>query len=461
VDVFPINSTGIVTARDGFTIQESPDAVNEVIDDFLSLTDEQAREKYNLGQDVRDWSVAGARKDLKTSKRNIVPISYRPFDVRYTNYTGITKGFHCMPRNNVMQNFIDIAKKVNAPFKAAEKLGTLLSAAPIREINKAIESVNAPFRAAEKINAIFKTNEKVNALFRIADTVETSSNFANKFTSPLQKVISSMAETMNAPLKVAETVKASFSAIENVGLLCCRQTAVNSWEHIGITNTIVDDSRVSNRTKERGYVFPLYLYPEQSDLLSDTTRRPNLDPKIIERITETIGLEFEPEKSGGTDKFAPIDLLDYIYAVLHSPAYREKYKEFLKIDFPRVPYPADAAEFRRFAALGSELRQLHLMEHLALSKLITTYPIAGNNVVEKPRWEPYSDSETGRVWINNTQYFDKVPQVAWNFYIGGYQPAQKWLKDRKGRTLSFDDIMHYQRIIVALKMTEEIMTQIS
>jgi predicted helicase len=155
-----------------------------------------------------------------------------------------------------------------------------------------------------------------------------------------------------------------------------------------------------------------------------------------------------------TGTFAPIDILDYIYAVLYSPTYREKYKEFLKIDFPRVPYPENAATFRKLVQLGGELRQLHLLESPVVEQFITTYPVAGDNKVSKVKYEG------GKVWINATQYFDDVPQIAWEFYIGGYQPAQKWLKDRKGRELSFEDIQHYQKIVIALAETDRIMKEI-
>jgi predicted helicase len=138
--------------------------------------------------------------------------------------------------------------------------------------------------------------------------------------------------------------------------------------------------------------------------------------------------------------------------VLHSPSYRETYKEFLKIDFPRVPYPKDAAKFWQLVALGGELRLTHLLENAPPSNV--RYLIAGDNVVDKPRFED------GRVWINASQYFDGVPELAWNFYIGGYQPAQKWLKDRKGRVLSFEDVVHYQNIIAALVNTDRLMTDI-
>ncbi|NOT14498.1 MAG: hypothetical protein HOP21_02740 [Methylotenera sp.] len=166
-------------------------------------------------------------------------------------------------------------------------------------------------------------------------------------------------------------------------------------------------------------------------------------------------------RSDGVVAFAPIDLLDYIYAVLHSPTYRETYKEFLKIDFPRVPYPKDAATFWQLVALGGELRQTHLLEdypathmNIGSQSIAINYPIGGSNVVDKPSFE------AGKVYINATQYFENVPELAWSFYIGGYQPAQKWLKDRKGGALNHEDIVHYQKIIAALINTHRLMLEI-
>jgi very-short-patch-repair endonuclease len=168
-----------------------------------------------------------------------------------------------------------------------------------------------------------------------------------------------------------------------------------------------------------------------------------------------------------TQTFAPIDILDYIYAVLHSPTYREKYKEFLKIDFPRVPFPKDAETFWQLVKLGGELRQIHLLESPKVEEFITTYPKDGDNIVTRKMTTRSigfeltdSENDTGRVWINDEQYFDKVPNTAWEFYIGGYQPAQKWLKDRTGRELRFEDIRHYQKIIVALTETDRLMKEI-
>jgi hypothetical protein len=133
-----------------------------------------------------------------------------------------------------------------------------------------------------------------------------------------------------------------------------------------------------------------------------------------------------------------------------------------------VPYPKDQATFWQLVKLGSELRQIHLLESSIVEKYITGYPEDGNNVVTKTRYEinPNPDRVlnpvwvVGKVYINENQYFDNVPQVAWNFYIGGYQPAQKWLKDRKNRELSYEDILHYQKIIVALSETDRIMKEI-
>ena len=253
--------------------------------------------------------------------------------------------------------------------------------------------------------------------------------------------------------------------------------------------TSVSKIPVDSNIFRRGGInlFPLYLYPDSDSQLSidsQPARKPNLDMKIVDKIAKGLGLTFVPEKEEGGEvcyaesgevspayrqTFAPIDLLDYIYAVLHSPSYRETYKEFLKIDFPRVPYPTDVEEFWRLVALGGELRALHLMESPNLNDYITEYPVGGENEVEKPRFEPDKDEnfskvsnfgKVGRVYINSEQYFDKVPELAWNFYIGGYQPAQKWLKDRKGRTLDFQDILHYQKIIKALVETDRVMKEI-
>jgi|WetSurMetagenome_2_1015567.scaffolds.fasta_scaffold04149_5 predicted helicase len=204
-------------------------------------------------------------------------------------------------------------------------------------------------------------------------------------------------------------------------------------------------------------VFPLYLYPEnvdKNDFENIETRCPNLNLVIVEKIATSIDHTFYYERKNIPNTLAPLDILDYIYAILYSPTYREKFKAFLKIDFPRVPYPKDPTTFWSLVKLGGELRQIHLLESPVFNLFLTTYPVDGTNQVCKIHFE------NGKVWINDEQYFDHVPQIAWDFYIGGYQPAQKWLKDRKGRTLTFEDILHYQKIIVALAETDRLMTEI-
>src|SRR5690606_16997559 len=236
------------------------------------------------------------------------------------------------------------------------------------------------------------------------------------------------------------------------------------FQHAFISNKISERCSVSLQTGEVNYIFPIYLYPEtngQQTIEQSEERKPNFNHEIVNKIAEQLGLTFTNEKETTENTFAPIDILDYIYAVLHSPTYREKYKEFLKIDFPRVPYPKDQDIFWQLVNLGGEIRQIHLLESPKVEQYITQYPIDGDNVVGKPRFDSAQrDDNKGKVYINDTQYFDNVPQVAWEFYIGGYQPAQKWLKDRKDRKLEFDDILHYQRIIVALTETDRLMKEI-
>jgi len=280
---------------------------------------------------------------------------------------------------------------------------------------------------------------------------------------------------------------------ENIGLTSIRINKEKNFSGVFITKELAD-ARLSDRFLTS--LFPLYLYPEESTQKTldgqpepafagrgpapAGRRTPNLDQKIVQEIAEKLGLKFVPEKPERekgdrhvasapreSEHFAPIDLLDYIYAVLHSPGYREKYKEFLKIDFPRVPYPEDPEVFWKLVELGGELRQIHLLEHPVVEEFITTYPESGDNVISNrltkndPGFVSEDDDETmGKVWINSEQYFGNVPKKAWEFYIGGYQPAEKWLKDRRDRELSIDEIHHYQKIIVALMETDRIMGEI-
>lgn len=257
---------------------------------------------------------------------------------------------------------------------------------------------------------------------------------------------------------------------ENLGLVASRQCA-SDWRHLFITNNIGEFNLTGTAGRYgAGYYFPLYQYPKESSqqtLDGKYERTPNFDSKVVQEIVKKLGLTFTPEIEETEGTFAPIDVLDYIYAVLHSPIYREQYKEFLKIDFPRVPYPEDQDLFWRLVELGGQLRQIHLLEHSTVEDFITTYPESGSNIISNrltkndPGFIPNEEDEsTGKVWINEKQYFGNVPKKAWEFYIGGYQPAEKWLKDRRDRELSIEEIQHYQKIIVALMETDRLMQEI-
>ena len=383
--LFPVNSVGIVTARDHLTITDSREEMRRVLDEFSQMPAEQARTHFNLGKDVRDWSVAAAQKDVldNDDDSRIVPVCYRPFDTRYTFFTGNSKGFHCMPRGKVMRHL---------------------------------------------------------------------------------------------------------SGKENIGLIVGRQGQVVGnmpWNLSFVISNQIIDFNVYYRGG--GQIFPLYLYSEQGSLNNGFIRRPNIDPAPLHTLCTQTGLAYRPapdaeaqtqpqgslktsktktDSAGpnAADSFTPETLLDYIYAVLHSPAYRRRYAEFLKSGFPRIPNPENRNEFLRLAAIGSELRQWHTLQHpkADIACFITAFDSPEPDMqVDKPRYTPDSDTpETGSVYWNKTTCIRKVPAAAWQFHIGGYQPAQKWLKDRKGKTLTAADIEHYQKIILALTRTAELMQQI-
>lgn len=329
-DLFYINSSGIETQKDNIAIHFDRQILEKIVHDFETLKESELATKYNLG--ARSLKkIREVIDDVSSVSGEYIQILYRPFDKRWTYYTGKAVGLMARPRDEVMRHFVHG---------------------------------------------------------------------------------------------------------ENVGLQVSRQQSTYDFQHALVSDRVVDRNSISMQTREATYFFPLYLYAENG------SRIPNLKKEIIEEIESIVG------------KTTPEDIFDYVYAILHSPDYREKYKEFLKIDFPRVPYSKEKKQFQEIVKLGRELRELHLLESTKLNKLITTYPEAGDNVVEKIE---YKD---GNVYINQKQYFGNVPELAWNFYIGGYQPAQKWLKDRKGRILSNEDIVHYQKIIIVLTETDRLMKEI-
>ncbi|MDM7856908.1 type ISP restriction/modification enzyme [Thiopseudomonas acetoxidans] len=339
-EFMPVNSVGIVTARDALTIDSDKNHLWQRVQDFAQLPPEEARLKYKLGKDVRDWQVAWAQDDVRDNLdiSKVVPIAYRPFDTRWTLYTGNSRGFLCYPRNDVMRHMLhdNLAMAVSKQHKASDGFYHVIA-------------------------------------------------------------------------------------------------------HIGIS----ESSLTSNKTAEIGYSLPLYTYAMDAET-QQLERQANFNSKLHRKL---LRLAKHPE-FGEPDELA---IFDYIYAVLHCPAYRQTYAEFLKYDFPRIPWPASPDEFWRLREQGSQLRQLHLMQPTAIGD--TPYPLLGDgdNCIDKPRLQ------NSQIWINKTQYFDQVPDGVWEFYIGGYQPAQKWLKDRKDLPLSFSELKHYQSILKILARTAEIM----
>lgn len=233
-----------------------------------------------------------------------------------------------------------------------------------------------------------------------------------------------------------ENVMRNFIGHENTGLNICRQYKTGeTYQHVFVGNAIVESSFISGRTSEICYTLPLWLYHE------DGTCTPNIKADVIKKLALNLSAEPSPEET-----------LDYVYAALHSPSYRAKYAELLKTDFPRVPLPVSDNEFRRFVKLGGKLRDLHLFNGVSAGD----FPLEGNGDGEVVKLS-YKD---GKVFINNSQYFTGIPESTYNFFIGGYQPAQKWLKDHRGYPLGYRDIEHYQKIIKVLVETDRIMKEV-
>ncbi len=233
----------------------------------------------------------------------------------------------------------------------------------------------------------------------------------------------------------------------NLALLTMRGIREEIFQHFLVSDMPVNKDALSG--KDNCYIFPLYLYPdtenEQGNLFPERT--PNLSPDFLSAIREKLSATPTPE-----------EIFYYAYAVFHSPTYRRRYAEFLKIDFPRLPLTSNSRLFQALSQKGQELVELHLMKSKRLNKMIAKYPVSGENAVTSVTYEPALQ----RVYIHAQQYFEGIPPEVWAFQVGGYQVLDKWLKDRKkaGGCLSFDDILHYQRVAVALKETVQIMAEI-
>lgn len=324
-EIFPSNSVGIVTARDKLTIGWSSEEIWKTVNDFISYESETARVKYSLGKDVRDWKVRLAQQDIMKDgpdKNKVVPILYRPFDKRYTYYTGRSRGFICMPRQ----------------------------------------------------------------------------------------------ETMNYMLE------------DNIALISVRQVAEGIFNHAFISDSIVD-ARLTTSNKGIAYMFPLYLFREGQRIL-------NINHEVLQRYSKI--LNREP---------APKELLGYIYGVLNSKSYRAQFADWLKIDFPKIPFPKDHEIFEKISAVGINLINLHLLKTKLPNHV--GFEVTGKNEIESVRYL------NGSVWINKTQYFSNVSKDVWDYEMCGYKVVDKWLKSRLGKQLSSGEVEHLMQVIETIKRTME------
>jgi predicted helicase len=253
---------------------------------------------------------------------------------------------------------------------------------------------------------------------------------------------------------------------DNLGLIFMRQVAMgDEYSHFGVSRAPVD-ARAFYSNKGIMSFAPLYLYPGMGKADSSLFNRwpagkggrtPNLDPGFVAKLGDATSLGFANDGRGDLEEtFGPEDVFAYLYAVFHSRVYRRRYEPQLKLDFPRLPLPASRALLRELVKPGDELLALHLLESRRLGRLTSKYlggPVAK---VEKASWSENT------VWLDKAQTigFKGVPEEVWNFHVGGYQVCAKWLKDRKGRELSKEDIAHYQKIVVALSETIRSMGEI-
>jgi hypothetical protein len=241
---------------------------------------------------------------------------------------------------------------------------------------------------------------------------------------------------------------------ENLALITPKRVEyVGAWQHAFVSSAISDHVAVSLKTID--YHFPLYLYPtaDRADLFAlhePSERQPNLNPTLVSALAQAFGKESSPE-----------EIFHYIYAVLYAPAYRQKYSEFLRMDFPRVPFTSDVRLFGQLVALGERLTALHLLTSPELDPPACRFEGEGDSRIGKGRkagfrYEPGEQ----RAYINATQYFAPVAEAVWRYQVGGYQVCEKWLKDRQERRLELDDIRTYCRIVTALGCTLVIQTEI-
>lgn len=351
--MMPFYNSGIQTKKDSLTIHYTKGDLQNVLSDLRGRDTEWLREHYDLGDDGRDWAIKWAKEDVLQNDGTVISIQYRPFDFRWSYFTGKSKGFIAYPR---------------------------------KELSECLLAGSIALATMRQIAGVQDECEVIATAVPMTDR--------------------SMYSTLGTP-----------------------------------------------------YLFPLYIGASDSDLWRDqkasSGRTVNFADSFLSALTRALGF-LQSGPSGMPTDLTPEDIFHYTYAVFHSPGYRSRYAEFLKIDFPRLPLTGNLELFRALARLGGELTALHLLESPKLAQPITEFIGGRHPEVEKISWS------RNTVWVDKAQTtgFKGVREDVWNFHIGGYQVCEKWLKDRKGRTLCKDDIAHYQEIVVALNETIRLMHEI-
>lgn len=348
-EIFRLNGVGLRTHKDFLAYQSSENQIRLVIDDFLKLSEEELRGKYNLGDDSRDWKVARAKANVMSygdEAHLFRQTLTKPFDSKWTYYTPDSRGFLGYPTYKVLCHML------------------------------------------------------------------------------LQ---------------------------DNVALITSRhggEAEKSVWSTAFITDALVD---LNIFRRGGGNVFPMY------QIADDGTKFENITDEFFGELEKATGLKhhaLDDASDVADTEFTTLDIMDYIYAILYAPSYRTKYKALLDSEFPRIPLPKNKTQFKALVDLGRQLRELHLSKQEGSFDSDVTYPEIGDNVVSQYKFKDDC------VYINKSQYFGNIPKKAWEFFIGGYQPLEKWLKDRKGQVLSFDEITHYQYMVYAISKTIDLMSQI-
>jgi len=328
-DIFVQKNTGIQTKRDGFVYHFDKEELATVLHDARDLPPSRLRAKYDLPPDGRDWTIAAATADVRSGTGTVRPVLYHPFDIRWTLYTGKTKGWMAYPRSPLIQSALR----------------------------------------------------------------------------------------------------------PNLLLLTVRNARRNNVDSFFVSTTLVDKDAVS--PFDNATFFPLYVYPvgDPNNRLRIEDRQLNFAEGLLPGLTSHLGL----------DSLTPEQVFYYIYAIVYAPSYRVRYGEILKIEYPRIPFTSDVRLFTKLVESGEELVRVHTLS--ATLPAVSRFPVKGGCEVERP-W--FAD---GRVYINDAQYFDGVESSVWEHTVGGYRVVEKWLKERRGRTLSFADIKQVHQIVAAIART--------